>query len=70
MRTFDRIVLAVLALGIWALVLKPTSLTAHGSNHSHDVKCAMSGLAYGDADDNGDVTIFVWGHALASCDVG
>lgn len=41
MRTFDRLVLVVLALGIWALVLKPSNLTAHDSNHDHDVICDL-----------------------------
>ena len=41
MRTVDRLVLVVLALGIWALVLKPSNLTAHDSNHEHDVICDL-----------------------------
>ena len=35
MMRFDRIILIVLALGVWALVLKPTVLTAHLGN-AHD----------------------------------
>jgi len=39
MLTFDRIVLTMLALGIWALVLTPQELGAHDDNgHSCDVK--------------------------------
>ncbi len=38
--TTDRLILIVLALGVWALVLQPTMLTAsHGSSH----KCSAIG---------------------------
>ena len=48
MRSIDRVILIVLALGIWALVLKPTVLAAHhgGADHS----CDASGDGYGEAD--------------------
>ncbi len=46
MLTFDRIVLTMLALGIWALVLSPREIGAHDDNgHS----CEISGMAYGHA---------------------
>lgn len=49
MKTFDRVVLVVLALGIWALVLKPSDLTAHGEWHSHTGDYAEEGHShYGD----------------------
>jgi len=41
MRSIDRVILIVLALGIWALVLKPTALVAHHSNGFHG--CTGSG---------------------------
>ncbi len=49
MLTFDRIVLTMLALGIWALVLTPRELGAH---HQYDDghSCDVSGEAYGEAD--------------------
>ena len=50
MRTFDRIVLMVLAAGIWALVLKPTVLPAHLSRNTktdHTHKCTITGQAFG-----------------------
>ena len=47
MLTFDRIVLTMLALGIWALVLSPQELGAH---HQYDDghSCDVSGTAYGE----------------------
>ena len=41
MLTFDRIVLTILALGIWALVLSPRSIEAHHIFAVHD--CDISG---------------------------
>ena len=35
MKTFDRVVLVVLVLGLWALVLKPSGLIAHSDGHAH-----------------------------------
>ena len=35
MKTFDRVVLVVLVLGLWALVLKPSDLIAHSDGHVH-----------------------------------
>jgi hypothetical protein len=66
MRTFDRVVLVVLALGIWALVLKPSNLTAHGSEHDHITSCDLSGVAHGNASD-GHVQIYEFGGVHASC---
>ena len=56
MKNLDRILVLVLAVGVWALVLKPTSLTAHYDN-SHS--CFISGSASGYADD-GFVTVDNW----------
>ncbi len=72
MRTFDRIVLTMLALGIWALVLTPQEIGAH---HQYDDgmrfasrmplanawgslghNCSVSGTAYG-AVDGSDVYV-------------
>ena len=73
MRNFDRIVLVVLALGIWALVLKPTELTAHWhthdgeyakEDHDHSISCNISGQAYGS-----DGTIWNWDGVDISCSV-
>ncbi len=54
MRSIDRAILIVLALGIWALVLKPTVLVAHHEDADHS--CTASGDGYGDAD-GGDVYV-------------
>ena len=50
MLTFDRIVLTMLALGIWALVLTPQELGAH---HQYDDghSCDVSGHAYGEIEE-------------------
>ena len=77
MRTFDRVVLVVLALGIWALVLKPTELTAHGAEHSHDghyaweghrhTYCTISGTAGGVAYSRGSVDVRNWRNVEVNC---
>jgi hypothetical protein len=54
-RTFDRIILATLALGVWALVLSPQSIEAHHARTAHD--CSISGTAFGQADQNGAYSI-------------
>ena len=55
MKTFDRVVLVVLALGIWALVLKPSDITAHGEWHSHTGDYAEAGHSHYDyADESHD----------------
>ncbi len=48
MRTFDRIILVALALGVWALMLSPQELGAHHSGAAHS--CFVSGEAYGQVD--------------------
>ncbi len=55
MLTFDRIVLTLLALGIWALVLSPRSLEAHHIFAVHD--CDISGNADGQIDQSGEFSI-------------
>ena len=82
MRTFDRVVLVVLALGIWALVLKPTDLTAHGEWHSHTgdyaevdhdhySSCRISGSAsgYNHYDGHGPIEIDEWSEVSVRCSV-
>ena len=55
MLTFDRIVLTMLALGIWALVLSPRSIEAHHIFAVHD--CDISGTADGRIDQGGEFSI-------------
>ena len=45
MRTFDRIVLVVLAIGIWALVLKPSGVIAVGDGNTNHIHSWISELA-------------------------
>ncbi len=55
MRTFDRIIMIVLALGLWALVLSPKSIEAHHALAAHD--CYISGTADGKIDQQGEFSI-------------
>ena len=58
MLIFDRIVLTVLAVGIWALVLTPQELGAH---HQEDDghQCSADGTGYGELDGT-----YVWIYSL------
>ncbi len=69
MRTFDRIILVMLALGVWALVLVPQETGAH---HQYDdgPSCDISGKAYGYIDDlseGGRVVIKKWSQVSVDC---
>ena len=55
MLTFDRIVLVMLALGIWALVLAPQETGAHHEDARH--RCTADGTGYGELDGT-DVWIY------------
>jgi len=50
MKTIDRLILLVLAAGIWAFVLQPNRLAAHDDNYH---SCSGSGTGYGDLDGSG-----------------
>jgi len=47
MLTFDRIVLVVLAVGVWALVLAPREIGAHHKDDIVSHACDIDGSAYG-----------------------
>ena len=69
MRTFDRIVLVVLAVGVWALVLAPQETGAH---HQYDDghSCDVSGSAYGqiqDLEEGGMVYVYDVGFISVDC---
>ena len=49
MRSIDRVILIVLALGIWALVLQPTMLAAH---HEDEHSCSVNVSGSGNVDDD------------------
>jgi len=55
MKSVDRLILATLAIGIWALVLKPEETTAHDDN-LHD--CTVDGSAWGELESGGDVYVY------------
>lgn len=55
MRIFDRIILVMLALGVWALVLSPRSIEAHHIFAIHD--CSVSGIVGGQVSPDGAVSI-------------
>ena len=64
MKNLDRILVLVLAVGVWALVLKPTTITAHDSN-SH--RCHISGSADGWILLEQFVTIDDWNSVYIEC---
>ena len=47
MQTFDRTVLVVLAVGVWALVLAPQEIGAHHKDDIVSHSCGIDGSAYG-----------------------
>ncbi len=47
MRWIDRALLAVLALGVWVLVMKPVPITAD-DDHRH--RCSADGTGWGEID--------------------
>lgn len=55
MNRFDRALLLVLVLGVWALVLKPRSPTAHDDN-IHSCSFSWSG-GYGELEGGGEVYV-------------
>jgi hypothetical protein len=65
MLTFDRIVLTVLAFGVWALVLSPRSIEAHHIFAVHD--CYVSGIVDGQTDQDGAFSIDARGFSV-QCD--
>jgi hypothetical protein len=64
MKNVDRILVIVLAVGVWALVLKPTTIVAYDRN-SHS--CNISGQA--DGRTNGYRTAWVndWSGVTVEC---
>jgi hypothetical protein len=66
MLIFDRIVIVVLALGVWALVLTPREIIAH---HKDDIvahSCGIDGSAYGVVED-GKADIRDWRKVAVEC---
>ena len=63
MKNLDRVLVIVLALGVWALVLKPTSITANSEPYHH---CSINGVAEGEAD-GWEVTIEKWRGVTVNC---
>ena len=73
MRTFDRIMIVALVLGVWALVLKPDVISAQVDWHQHDYassghshSCHISGKARGWAED-GFVEVRKWDRVNVIC---
>ncbi len=66
MLKFDRIVIVVLALGVWALVLTPRDIVAH---HPDDIirhACDIDGSAYGPVEDS-KADIRDWSKVTVRC---
>ncbi len=66
MLKFDRIVLVVLALGVWALVLQPQGIVAHHKDEVVSHSCDIDGSAYGVVED-GKADIREWGKVIVEC---
>ena len=66
MLTFDRIVLVVLAVGVWALVLAPREIGAHHKDDIISHSCDFDGSAYG-AVEGGKADIRDWGKVNVEC---
>ncbi|MFQ6551752.1 hypothetical protein AAD018_005325 [Aestuariibius insulae] len=57
----NRILLLIIAVGIWTLALKPEGLAAH-----EDQTCEVYGDGVGEVDSNGKVHVIVIGEAVGS----
>ncbi len=66
MRTFDRITLILLVLGVWALVLSPQSIEAHHEDDIINHSCGIDGSAYGVVED-GKADIRDWSQINVEC---
>lgn len=62
----DRLILIILALGVWALVFKPISITAH-SNDDHDCT-ARGGSGYGELEGGGEVYVHSLNGIRVTCE--
>ena len=66
MLKFDRTILVVLALGVWALVLAPREIGAHHKDDIISHSCDIDGSAYGDVED-GKADIRDWRKVSVMC---
>ncbi len=66
MQTFDRTVLVVLAVGVWALVLAPQEIGAHHKDDIVSHSCGIDGSAYGVTED-GKADIRDWSKVIVEC---
>tara|TARA_R110002110_G_scaffold149522_2_gene340864 strand:- start:324 stop:512 length:189 start_codon:yes stop_codon:yes gene_type:complete len=61
MKHLDKFLMVLLIVGVWALVLKPTSITAHSG-----MFCSISGVAFGNVTGNTAET-YEWGGVSVTC---
>ena len=66
MLIFDRIVIVVLALGVWALVLTPREIIAQNTADIVSHSCDIDGSAYGVVED-GKADIRDWSKVIVEC---
>ncbi len=66
MLKFDRIVIVVLALGVWALVLTPRDIVAHNKDDIVGHACDIDGSAYGPVE-GGKADIRDWSKVNVRC---
>ena len=66
MLKFDRIVIVVLALGVWVLVLTPREIVAHHKDDIVNHSCGIDGSAYGVVEDS-KADIRDWSKVIVEC---
>ncbi len=66
MLKFDRIVMVVLALGVWALVLTPRDIVAHQKDDIVNHSCDIDGSAYGEVEGS-KADIRDWRKVIVEC---
>ena len=66
MLIFDRIVIVVLALGVWALVLTPREIIAQNTADIVNHSCDIDGSAYGDVEGS-KADIRDWSKVTVQC---
>ena len=66
MLKLDRIILVVLALGVWALVLSPRGISAHHEDDIISHSCGIDGSAYGVVEDS-KADIRDWSKVIVEC---
>ena len=65
MKHLDKFLMVLLIVGVWALVLKPTNITAQ-SRYANIAQCTVRGTAYGDVKGN-QAVLYDWSGVGVRC---